>query len=138
MTFKLFYTDYVEQQLRLAALFPSVTSEIMQFSDNEIQAINAYAAVTDPSHIINTNVVKVTVDVNSNAIAFSRHPIPYPMSGDTEYFQQLGLYAFKKSALTIYADQAPRYIEKSEGIEMYRLIENGYKIKMIILLTKFK
>ena len=55
------------------------------------------------------------------------------MSGNTEYFQQLGLYAFKKSALTIYADQDPRYVEKSEGIEMYRLIENGYKIKMIIL-----
>ena len=110
-----------------------IVKAIVDISDNEIQAINAYAPVTDPSHIINTNVVKVTVDVNSNAIAFSRHPIPYPMSGNTEYFQQLGLYAFKKSALTIYADQDPRYVEKSEGIEMYRLIENGYKIKMIIL-----
>lgn len=37
---KLFYTDYVREQLRLAALFPSVTSEIIQFSDNEIQGHN--------------------------------------------------------------------------------------------------
>jgi len=41
-TTKLFYTDYVEEQLRLAALFPSVTSEIMQFSDNEIQGHNLF------------------------------------------------------------------------------------------------
>ena len=41
-TTKLFYTDHVEEQLRLAALFPSVTSEIMQFSDNEIQGHNLF------------------------------------------------------------------------------------------------
>lgn len=37
---KVFYTDYVREQLRLAALFPRVTSEIIQFSDNEIQGHN--------------------------------------------------------------------------------------------------
>ena len=35
-----FYTDYIRQQLRLAALYPRITSEILQFSKNEIQGHN--------------------------------------------------------------------------------------------------
>ena len=36
----MFYTDYIKEQVRLAALFPRVTSEILRFSDNEIQGHN--------------------------------------------------------------------------------------------------
>lgn len=35
-----FYSDYVKEQIRLAALYPRVTSEILQFSDNEVQGHN--------------------------------------------------------------------------------------------------
>lgn len=37
---KAFYTDYVKEQMRLAALYPRITSEILQFSENEIQGHN--------------------------------------------------------------------------------------------------
>ncbi|MBO0593673.1 polysaccharide deacetylase family protein [Cellulophaga sp. E16_2] len=37
---KLFYEDYVKEQIRLAALFPKITSEIIPFSDIEIQGHN--------------------------------------------------------------------------------------------------
>ncbi len=37
---KKFYRDYVKEQIRLAALYPRVTSEILQFSENEIQGDN--------------------------------------------------------------------------------------------------
>ena len=39
-TTKAFYLDYVKEQMRLAALYPRITSEILQFSDNEIQGHN--------------------------------------------------------------------------------------------------
>jgi 3-deoxy-manno-octulosonate cytidylyltransferase (CMP-KDO synthetase) len=110
----------------------NIVKEIVDCSDTEVQAINAYASISDPSHVVNSNVVKVIVDVNSNAIAFSRQPIPYPKSGEARYYQQLGLYAFKKSALQIFSNSSPQYLEKAEDIEMYRLIENGYKIRMMI------
>lgn len=32
-----FYTNYVNEQIRLAALYPRITSEILQFSDTEVQ-----------------------------------------------------------------------------------------------------
>lgn len=37
---KIFYTNYLKEQFRLAALFPRITSEILQFSENEIQGHN--------------------------------------------------------------------------------------------------
>ena len=37
---KKFYTNYVKEQLRLAALYPRITSEILRFSKNEIQGHN--------------------------------------------------------------------------------------------------
>lgn len=39
-TTKIFYAGYVKEQFRLAALFPRITSEILQFSANEIQGHN--------------------------------------------------------------------------------------------------
>lgn len=36
----IFYTDYINEQIRLAALYPRITSEILQFSDNEVQGHN--------------------------------------------------------------------------------------------------
>ncbi len=37
---KLFYRNYIKEQLRLAALYPRITSEILQLSENEIQGYN--------------------------------------------------------------------------------------------------
>lgn len=37
---KLFYTNYVKEQIRLAALYPRITSEILLLSNNEIQGNN--------------------------------------------------------------------------------------------------
>ena len=108
-----------------------VTNAIVNCSDPLVQASNAYAPLTNPSDVVDTNVVKVITDAESNALAYSRQPIPFPKSGRASYLRQLGLYAFKKSGLQIYAEQLPQYLENVEGVEMYRLLEHGFRIKMI-------
>ncbi len=108
-----------------------VAKGIVDCSDALVQASNAYAPLTNPSDIINTNVVKVITDVDGHALAYSRHPIPYPKSGTATYLRQLGLYAFKKSGLQIFSEKNPQAMENIEGVEMYRLLEHGYRIKMI-------
>ena len=108
-----------------------VTNSIVNCSDPLVQASNAYTILTNPSDVIDTNVVKVITDVASNALAYSRQPIPFPKSGRASYLRQLGLYAFKKSGLQIFAEQSPQFLENAEGVEMYRLLENGFRIKMI-------
>ncbi len=37
---KIFYNNYIKEQIRLAALYPRITSEILQFSKNEVQGHN--------------------------------------------------------------------------------------------------
>ena len=73
------------------------------------------------------------MDIDSNVLAYSRCPIPYFKYDSTSHYRLLGLYAFTKEALKIFIDNKPQNIEKSEGVEMYRIIENGYKIKMVIV-----
>lgn len=108
-----------------------VSKAIVNCADPLVQATNAYAPLTDPSDIIDTNVVKVITDTENNALAYSRHPIPFPKAGRASFSRQLGLYAFKRSGLQIFSEQLPQYLETVEGVEMYRLLEHGFRIKMI-------
>jgi 3-deoxy-manno-octulosonate cytidylyltransferase (CMP-KDO synthetase) len=108
-----------------------VTNGIVNCADPLVQATNAYAPLTNPSDVIDTNVVKVITDTENNALAYSRQPIPFPKAGRASFFRQLGLYAFKKSGLQIFSEQVPQYLETVEGVEMYRLLEHGFRIKMI-------
>jgi 3-deoxy-manno-octulosonate cytidylyltransferase (CMP-KDO synthetase) len=98
-----------------------------------IKAVNAYSVLDDDSDIIDSNVVKVITDIDSNVLAYSRYPIPFSKFDSASHYKQLGLYAFTKEALKIFVDNKPNNLEKSEGVEMYRIIENGYKIKMVII-----
>ena len=41
------------------------------------------------------------------------------------------MYAFKKSGLQVFSEISAAYLEKTESVEMYRLLEHGYGIKMV-------
>ena len=108
-----------------------VTNGIVHCADPLVQATNAFAPLNNPSDVIDTNVVKVITDKENNALAYSRQAIPFPKAGSASFSRQLGLYAFKKSGLQIFSEQLPQYLETVEGVEMYRLLEHGFRIKMI-------
>jgi 3-deoxy-manno-octulosonate cytidylyltransferase (CMP-KDO synthetase) len=81
----------------------------------------------------NPNFVKVVCNSNSNALLFSRSPIPYPRNKNEkiEYFKHIGIYAFKKQVLLDWPNLIVPEIEKIEMLENLRMLYNGYKIKMI-------
>jgi 3-deoxy-manno-octulosonate cytidylyltransferase (CMP-KDO synthetase) len=107
-------------------------AEVIIGCDNPlVQAANAFSPISIASDVIDTNIVKVVMDVNNLALAFSRSPIPFPKANSAEYNKQLGLYAFKKSGLQVFSENTPAYLEKIEGVEMYRLLEHGYSIQMV-------
>ena len=43
----------------------------------------------------------------------------------------MGLYAFRKSGLRIFAEHEPGPVETAEGVEMIRFLENGYDVLMV-------
>ena len=108
-----------------------VAQAIMHCDNPLVQAANAYTFMQDISDVVDTNTVKVVMDVNQRALAYSRQPIPYPKANTAKYSKQLGLYAFKQSGLQVFSENLPASLEKVEGVEMYRLLEHGYSIQMV-------
>jgi len=92
--------------------------------------------IEDAEEIGNPNVVKVTSDKNGFALYFSRSIIPYRRSDSLpRYFKHLGLYAYTKDFLFEFANFPKSHLETAEGLEQLRVLENGYKIKVVE--TKF-
>jgi 3-deoxy-manno-octulosonate cytidylyltransferase (CMP-KDO synthetase) len=76
------------------------------------------------------NAVKVVVAHDGRALYFSRAPIPYDrdQTGFAGYRKHLGIYAYRKAALTRFAALAPSPLERTEKLEQLRLLENGIAI----------
>lgn len=79
------------------------------------------------------NAVKVVTDPCGWALYFSRAPIPYHRDAarQTAYYKHLGFYAYTTAALRRFQTLAPTPLEKTEGLEQLRFLENGIPIKVI-------
>ena len=97
------------------------------------------ATLIKPIHstetLFNTNSPKVVIGVNKQALYFSREAIPHLRGIDKkeylqkqEFFQHIGIYAFKHKILQKLAALKPSLLEQSEGLEQLRWLENGYTI----------
>jgi len=79
------------------------------------------------------NLVKVVVTRDNYALYFSRSPIPYerkPLE-DRSIYGHVGLYAYTKDFLLRFASLEPTPLEKAESLEQLRVLEHGYRIKMV-------
>lgn len=79
------------------------------------------------------NLVKVVVTQDNYALYFSRSPIPYqrhPLQGRSMY-GHVGLYAYTKEFLQTFASLEPTPLEQAESLEQLRVLEHGYRIKMV-------
>ncbi len=77
------------------------------------------------------NLVKVIMDVDHNAIYFSRNPIPFNRSGSATYFGHIGIYGFTKKSLHDFCELDDAPIEDIEKLEQLRAIYHGKKISMV-------
>ncbi|MCI0689022.1 MAG: hypothetical protein L0Y54_17590 [Sporichthyaceae bacterium] len=94
-------------------------------------AVNACAAIRDPAVIASANVVKVAMRPDRLALLFSRQPIPYPRGAQPDYLRQLGLYGLTRAGLDTFAGLPPGPLELAESIEMLRLLEHGFAVRMV-------
>ncbi len=104
---------------------------INAFGDPEVMVASLMHEIT--KDIEDPNVVKVVCDENNNAINFSRIPIP---ESRIPNFKHIGVYAFRRKTLFEFVELPESKLEKIEKLEQLRLLENGYKIKMV--LTSYK
>ena len=107
---------------------------LQQFLDPSVQVGSLMQALEDPQLVADPNYVKVCVDKNSNALFFSRSVIPYPrnQSIPITYYEHIGVYAFRKSALLQFTAWPLSPLEDAEKIECLRYLENGVPIRMVV------
>ncbi len=80
------------------------------------------------------NVVKVTIDENRNALYFSRSLIPHPRNvpEGLKYFRHKGIYGFRRDFLSDFVAWPPSLLERTEGLEQLRALENGGRIRVVL------
>lgn len=98
-----------------------------------IQVASLMQALTEEKYINDPNFVKVAVDLQNNALFFSRSVIPYPRNTDLKipYYEHIGVYAFRKQALLNFTKWPMSPLESAEKIECLRYLEHGIPIKMV-------
>lgn len=81
------------------------------------------------------NIVKVIVNREGYAIYFSRSPIPYvrDKTQDMLFYKHIGVYAYRKEFLLEYTKFPVGHLEETEGLEQLRVLENGYRIKTVLV-----
>lgn len=100
---------------------------------NEFYAANAMMVLTDPIDAIDTSKIKVATDIYNNGLYLSRSPIPTPKSrADYNLKKFVGVQCFSKKALYFCGHTPISYLESIEGIDEFRFLENGKKLKFIL------
>ena len=108
-----------------------VVKNLIYNKNKKVLATNAYHVITNNKDIEDKNVIKTIIDNNNNALAFSRNAIPFTKNKNHKFYRQIGLYAFTKKGISLFSKLKSSTLEKNEAVEMYRIIENSYLVKMI-------
>jgi len=106
--------------------------------DDSVNVSNLMALIETVKEFEDPNEVKVVVDKNSNAIYFSREPIPSRKKGvDTvPMLKQVCIIPFKRDYLLKFNDIPESELERIESVDMMRIIENCEQVKMVMTNVK--
>lgn len=115
---------------------PEMIDEAIQplLEDTELPISNLMTEIKTKEEQENKNRVKVVVDRNDYAMYFSREPIPsWKMGNPVERMLcQTGIILFRRDFLFQYLEMEQTPLEIAESVDMLRVLENGYKIKMVL------
>jgi len=101
--------------------------------DQQVQITNLMTDLQTAEEENDPNEVKVVVDKFSDAIYFSREPIPSRKKGGSNLkcLKQVCIIPFTREFLLKFNEMVQTRLEIIESVDMLRLVENGCKVKMI-------
>jgi len=121
-------------------IYPQMIEEVVApfFEDGNLQCVNLISKIESDEDFYNPNVIKVVKDTDNFALYFSREPIPSgkKYKGCFDRYKQVCLLPFRRDLLLKFVDMDTTPLESVESVDMVRILENGYKIKLAE--TKFK
>lgn len=116
-----------------------ITESLQPFAaDDSVNVVNLMAHMDSVREFEDPNEVKVVVNRNSEAIYFSREPIPSRKKGATDVpmLKQVCIIPFRRDYLLRFNEMAETELERIESVDMMRIIENGDKVHMVMTQAK--
>jgi len=99
--------------------------------DPSIKVLNLLGTIKDIEEFEDRNCIKVVVDLNGNALYFSREPIPTRFKGNNiPMYKQVCIIPFRRDYLLEYTSLEPTPLEIAESVDMMRVLEHGMNVKM--------
>ena len=117
---------------------PEQINQVIELiSRDDTQLASLAKRIEEEDELFSSNVVKVVMDKQGNALYFSRNPIPFMRHLDHgkwlqkgEFYKHIGLYAYKTEILSKVAEMQTTPLEEAESLEQLRWLENGLRIRM--------
>ncbi len=121
---------------------PAVIAQLARnmTADESLASATLCEPVRDRAELFDPNAVKVVRDNQSNALYFSRAPVPYGrdafLLSETDmppgglWWRHIGIYAYRVWALARFVSLPTGLLERAESLEQLRLLENGLKMRV--------
>ncbi len=103
------------------------------FEDKSVSIATLKKEITDPTDIDYEGKVKMVCDMNGDILYLSRKPVP---RNDIElyglkHYLHVGVYGYTKDFVLNYNNLEPSLLERLEGLELMKEVDNGIKVKAV-------
>ncbi|MEQ8229429.1 MAG: 3-deoxy-manno-octulosonate cytidylyltransferase [Rhodospirillales bacterium] len=109
---------FAEPDVRIAT--PAVALD-----DRQLTALEAHKKESPASG------TTVVMDSQSNALYFSKAVIPFRRTPGTPVYRHVGIYGYRRETLAGLVKLPEGILEKTEGLEQLRALENGIPIRVV-------
>ena len=105
--------------------------------DSQLGCVNLVRAIDNKADFYDFNTIKVVMNQQGDALYMSRQPIPTVLTPSrlsfphTLAFKQVCIIPFRRETLLDFARLPPTPLEQLESVDMLRLLEHGYRVKMV-------
>ena len=101
-------------------------------SDPKVQVTNLLGIIESAEEFEDRNCIKVVCDLVGDALYFSREPIPTrSKTKQIPMGKQVCVIPFRRNFLLKYTRLEPTPLEIAESIDMMRVLEHSYKVRMV-------
>jgi 3-deoxy-manno-octulosonate cytidylyltransferase (CMP-KDO synthetase) len=111
---------------------PALLQDLVRCAHEGLDIVTAAYPAVDEGAFRSPHVVKVVLDRRGDALYFSRAPIPHALDAESRWLRHVGLYAFRQAALARFVSLPPADLERREGLEQLRALENGMRIHVLV------
>lgn len=107
---------------------------LSQFNNPDVHVASLMQIIKEEKFIDDENYVKVCVDLKGNSLFFSRSRVPFNRDKklSIDYYEHIGVYAFRRQALLDFTSWPVTPLEAAEKIECLRYLEHGVPLRMVL------